>query len=122
MFQNWGIQEEQVHLVIRDNGTNIVKALKDARLPHFECFAHTLRIVVHVAVIHVSQRAVTDTCILSTCRKIVGHFRHSCLAYSKLRATATPSDSNPLELFPIYMYATEDFVTENSSSSTCICN
>ena len=59
----------------------MVKALTDASLPHFGCFAYTLQLVVHDGVL--SQRAVID--ILSSCRKIVGHFRHSCLAYSRLR-------------------------------------
>lgn len=59
----------------------MVKALTDASLPHYGCFAHTLQLVVNDGVL--SQRAVID--ILSSCRKIVGHFRHSCLAYSRLR-------------------------------------
>ena len=80
-FKQWAIKEDQTHLVLRDNGANIVKALTDASLPHFGCFAHTLQLVVHDGVL--SQRAVID--ILSSCRKIVGHFRHSCLAYSRLR-------------------------------------
>lgn len=74
MFEKWDISHEQIHIVLRDNGTNIVKALNDASLPHYGCFAHSLIL---------SQRAVTD--ILARCRKIVGHFRHSCLAYSRLR-------------------------------------
>ena len=32
-----------------------------------------------------SQRAVND--LLASCRRIVGHFSHSCLAYSHLRET-----------------------------------
>lgn len=52
MFKNWGIQEEKVHLVIIcDNGSNMVKALNDAFLPHFGCFDHTLQLVVHDAVL-----------------------------------------------------------------------
>lgn len=81
MFNTWKIKEDQIHLVLRDNGSNMVKALTDASLPHYGCFAHTLQLVVHDGVL--SQRAVID--ILSSCRKIVGHFRHSCLAYSRLR-------------------------------------
>lgn len=81
MFKQWKIQEDRIHLVVRDNGSNMVKALTDASLPHFGCFAHTLQLVVHDGVL--SQRAVID--VLSLCRKIVGHFRHSCLAYSRLR-------------------------------------
>ena len=60
--------------------SNIVKALTDASLPHYGCFAHTLQLVVHDGVL--SQRAVIN--ILSPCRKI-GHFRQLCLAHSRLR-------------------------------------
>ena len=81
MFNTWKIKEDQIHLVLCDNGSNMVKALTDASLPHYGCFAHTLQLVVNDGVL--SQRAVID--ILSSCRKIVGHFRHSCLAYSRLR-------------------------------------
>ena len=44
------------------------------------CFAHTLQLAVHDAVL--SQRAVID--ILAICRKAVGHFKHSSLAYVPL--------------------------------------
>ena len=68
-------------LIIEDNGINIVKALTDALLPQFGCFAHTLQLVVHDGVL--SQQSVLD--LLSASRKIVGHFNHSCKAYSRLR-------------------------------------
>ena len=56
MFEKWDISHEQIHIVLRDNGTNIVKALNDASLPHYGCFAHSLQLVVHDGVL--SQRAV----------------------------------------------------------------
>ena len=68
-------------MVLRDNGANMVKALNDAGLPHYGCFAHTLQLVINDGVL--SQRAVND--LLASCRRIVGHFSHSCLAYSCLR-------------------------------------
>ena len=81
MFTQWGIQNCQVHMVFRDNGANMVKALNDAGLPHYGCFAHTLQLVVNDGVL--SQRAEND--LLACCRRIVCHFSHSCLAYSHLR-------------------------------------
>lgn len=81
MLTQWGIQEHQVHMVLRDNGTNMVKALNNAGLPHYGCFAHTLQLVINDGVL--SQRAVND--LLASCRRIVGHYSHSCLAYSRLR-------------------------------------
>ena len=38
---------EQVHLVITDNASNMVKAMRDVSLPHFECFAHSLQLVIN---------------------------------------------------------------------------
>ena len=73
MFKQWKIEEDRIHLVVRNNGSNMVKALTDASLPHFGCFAHTLQLVVHDGVF--SQRAVID--VLSLCRNIVGHHIHA---------------------------------------------
>ena len=80
MFDNWKISANQVHLVLRDKAANMVKAMQEASLPSFGCFAHSLQLVVEDGVL--SQRAVID--VLATCRKIVGHFKHSTIAYSRL--------------------------------------
>ena len=68
-----------VHMIIRDNAANMVKAMVDGGYSHFGCFAHSLQLIVHDSVL--SQRAVVDT--LAVCRKIVGHFKHSPLASSR---------------------------------------
>lgn len=82
MFCSWEInKQDQVHLVVRDNASNMVKAMSDAELPDLGCFAHTLQLVVNEGVL--SQRTVID--LIATARKIVGHFRRSCLAYDQLR-------------------------------------
>ena len=75
MLQSWDIDKDQVHLIVRDNASNMVKAIS---LLDLGCFAHTLQLDVNDGVL--SQRAVID--LLSTSRKIVGHFRQSCLATS----------------------------------------
>ena len=59
----------------------MVKAMKDAAYPDLGCFAHTLQLIIHDGVL--TQRAVIDA--LAICRKIVGHFKHSPLAYSRLK-------------------------------------
>ena len=81
ILESWFISTYLVHVILRDNGSNMVRAMKDASLPDLGCFAHTLQLVVHDGVL--SQRAVID--ILAICRKVVGHFKHSSLAYSRLR-------------------------------------
>ena len=66
--------------MLRDNAANMVKAMREASLPSLGCFAHSLQLVVEDGVL--SQCAVTD--VLATCRTIVGHFKHSSVAYSRL--------------------------------------
>ncbi|XP_063738091.1 zinc finger BED domain-containing protein 4-like [Eleginops maclovinus] len=56
------------------------KAMRDAALPSLPCMAHTLQLVVSEGVL--SQRSISD--IISSGRRIVGHFKHSQLAYSRL--------------------------------------
>ena len=76
MLESWGIPQERVHLVISDNASNMVKAMQEASLAHFGCFAHSLQLVVKDGLL--SQRAITD--IIAICRSIVGHFHRSSTA------------------------------------------
>ena len=80
MLQDWKIDLSQVHVVIRDNGSNMVKAMTEACLQSFGYFAHSLQLVVNDGVL--SQRGVRD--FLAICRSIVGHFKHSSVAWHKL--------------------------------------
>jgi len=73
ILESWSIYSDQVHVIVHDNGSNIMK-------PDLRCFAPSLQLVVHNGVL--SQRAVID--ILAICMSIVGHFKHSSLVYSKL--------------------------------------
>ena len=74
------IPKDKVHLVLRDNAANMVKAMRDAALPLLGCFAHSLQLVVEDGVL--AQRAVLD--FLALCRRIIRHFKHSTTAYSRL--------------------------------------
>ena len=81
MLSAWKISKENVHVVLRDNASNMGRAMKDADLSSYGCFAHSLQLVVNDGVL--SQRIVTD--LLATCRSIVGHFQRSTVAYDKLK-------------------------------------
>jgi len=52
-----------VHLVLNDHASNMEKAMRDADLNSYSCFAHNLQLVVKDGVI--SQWAVND--LLSVC-------------------------------------------------------
>jgi len=64
----------------RDNASNMKKALREANLSGFGCFAHSPQLVVYDGVM--SQRVVID--VLAVARSIVGHFKSSTLAYDLL--------------------------------------
>ena len=76
------MNKEQVQCVLRDNGNNMIKAMDEACLPSFRCFALTLQLVIHNGLL--SQQIVVD--LLVICRSIVRYFKHSSIAYHKLAA------------------------------------
>lgn len=80
MIEGWKIEKQRVHVVLRDNASNMRKAMDEMGVRSLGCIAHTLHLIVHEGLL--SQRSVCDT--LTIARKIVGHFKHSPLAYSRL--------------------------------------
>lgn len=85
MLQNWAL-DDKFHLIVHDNGSNMVKATSVAKLDHLFCMSHTLQLVINDAI--KSQRAVIDA--IAVARKIVGHFKHSaqaCDSLAKLQQT-----------------------------------
>ena len=81
MLDGWGIQRNQLHCFVVDNAANMKKAMVDGGYTYIGCFAHTLQLVIHDGVL--TQRYVLD--VLSKCRRIVGHFKHSQVAISRLK-------------------------------------
>ena len=75
-MEQWHIREK-VHLVLRDNGSNFV-----AGILAFGCFAHTLQLVVHDAVL--AQRGVQT--LFSVSRQVVRHFKHSNVSLQALKS------------------------------------
>lgn len=82
MFHAWGIPKEKVHIILRDNAKNMEKAMRDANLPSLPCMAHSLQLAVVNGVM--SQCSISD--IIASGRRIIGHFKHSPLAYSPLQS------------------------------------
>ncbi|KAJ3602935.1 hypothetical protein NHX12_030679 [Muraenolepis orangiensis] len=94
MFQTWNIPKEKVHVILRDNARNMVKAMKDAGWQSLGCMAHTLQLAVHEGVL--SQRSISDIAAIG--RRIVGHFKHSPLAYSRLQNVQKDLSQTPKRL------------------------
>ncbi|XP_060794798.1 zinc finger BED domain-containing protein 4-like [Neoarius graeffei] len=80
MFQSWGISREKIHSILTDNAKNMQKAMRGADFPGLPCMAHTLQLGVSDGIL--SQRSILD--ITASGRCIVGHFKHSPLAYTRL--------------------------------------
>jgi hypothetical protein len=81
MLTGMDIPHSKVHVLLRDNGANMVKALKVAGLESVGCFAHTLQLVISKPIM--SQRAVID--VLAICRALCTRFRHSIQAQERLK-------------------------------------
>lgn len=77
----WDIREK-IHIVIHDNGRNIVKAVSDAELASARCFIHTIQLIVNDCL----KVQLDVTQMIATGRKIVTHFNHSGTAQEKLHS------------------------------------
>ena len=80
-MNEWHVSDK-VHLVVRDGGSNFVAGFRNAGIPAVSCFAHSLQLVVKDGIL--AQKGVES--LLSCCRKIVGHFRHSNISMHALTA------------------------------------
>lgn len=80
MLVRWNITKDTVHVILRDNARNMAKAVEDCGLNGLGCMAHTLQLTVNEGLL--SQRSISDCIAIG--RKMVGHFKHSKLAISRL--------------------------------------
>ena len=85
MLKSWNVEVTKFHVIVHDNAANIMKAMRDADLLHVSCFAHSLQLCLHDAVL--SQQSVAD--IVTESRKLVGHLKHSSSATTHLHAIQT---------------------------------
>lgn len=76
----WKVTSDRQVLMLRDNASAMAKATELMKISSEPCLIHTLQLVIHDGL--KEQRAVLDT--LAVGRSIVGHFRHSSLATSRL--------------------------------------
>uniref|UniRef100_A0A915KP10 HAT C-terminal dimerisation domain-containing protein n=1 Tax=Romanomermis culicivorax TaxID=13658 RepID=A0A915KP10_ROMCU len=94
MLENWNIDKTKVHMVLRDGGTNIVKALGLSDLQSANCSAHQINLNVEEAL--KAQQSIKSS--PETCRKISGHFNHSYPVPKKLEEIQKPLDNNKQSL------------------------
>ena len=80
MFEKWSIPKTKAHVVVRDNARNMAKATVEFGVSSLPCMAHTLQLAVKGGALN--QRSISEA--LAVGRQMVGHFKHSPLAYSRL--------------------------------------
>lgn len=77
----WEIPNEKIHTILRDNGSNVVKALNESNFTPIPCFIHTLQLVVNDS-INVQENVIE---MISAARRIITHFHHSESSQEKLK-------------------------------------
>lgn len=109
----WNIYHK-VSTFSTDNARNVTSAVAKLPFQHMPCIAHTLQLCVNSAIAACS----VDT-ILSKCRKIVGHFKHS-------PANSTEMKNHQLRLHQQEQSLIQDVVTRWNSTlqmvERLICN
>lgn len=90
IMEDWKIVGDRRGILLRDNGSNMVKAARVAKISDLGCYIHTLQLVVGESL--KTQRAVKDS--IATARGIVGHFRHSSKATDHLKRIQESLNSN----------------------------
>ncbi|XP_003242294.2 zinc finger BED domain-containing protein 4-like, partial [Acyrthosiphon pisum] len=75
-LEKWGIKEKQIHVFLRDNAPNMVKAFSNRDFFSFGCFSHSLQLVIT----DVLWKQKNHEELLKKVRQIVGHFKHSISA------------------------------------------
>nr|XP_022903539.1 zinc finger BED domain-containing protein 4-like [Onthophagus taurus] len=63
----------KVHLAVRDNARNMVRATRVGEFTSLGCVAHTLQLTIHDAIFSVAE---VET-LIKKCHKVVGHFHRS---------------------------------------------
>ncbi|KAL7646695.1 UNVERIFIED_CONTAM: hypothetical protein RMT77_001948 [Armadillidium vulgare] len=77
----WKISKEDIHCVMRDSGTNMKKALFLSGVNNLDCAVHKVQLVVKRGL----ESKIEISELISKCRSMSTHFRHSTMAQDELR-------------------------------------
>lgn len=79
-LEEYKIPTNLVSGIVHDNASSMATAVAELEIGHVPCFAHTLQLAVNegLTVDRISR-------LTAVGRKVVGHFKHSALAYSELK-------------------------------------
>ncbi|KAL3848453.1 hypothetical protein ACJMK2_019310 [Sinanodonta woodiana] len=90
IMEEWKVVRDRRGILVRDNGSNMVKAARVAKISDLGCYIHTLQLVVGESL--KTQKAVRDA--IAIARGIVSHFRHSSKATAHLKRIQESLNSN----------------------------
>ena len=79
-LEEYKIPTNLVSGIVHDNASSMATAVAELEIDHVPCFAHTLQLAVNegLTIDRISR-------LTAVGRKVVGHFKHSALAYSELK-------------------------------------
>jgi len=83
VFKKWEIHYK-IPAIVSDNAANVVAAIRESNRKLIPCFAHTLNLVVHSGMDHIS---------LVFLKEIVTYFRRSTVAPNALKKPRREADA-----------------------------
>ncbi|CAK1603352.1 unnamed protein product [Parnassius mnemosyne] len=85
ILKDWGLSTESVHCILRDRGSNMIKAMNMANFTDANCTIHQLQLCVR------STMEIEEflSSVITKCKKIATHFNHSLIAQNELKQIQT---------------------------------
>ncbi|KAJ3654653.1 hypothetical protein Zmor_013827 [Zophobas morio] len=81
MLTEWNISKEQVHCIIRDESSNMKRAMRLAVFNDLDCAVHKMQLAIRSGL----QSQENITVVKQKCKKILTHFNHSTIAQKQLQ-------------------------------------
>lgn len=82
MLSEWNISKEQVHCMIRDEGSNMKRAMRLAVINDLDCTVHKMQLAIRSCL----QSQENIKVVKQKCTKISAHFNHSTIAQKQTTA------------------------------------
>jgi len=95
MLSEWNIKKDQVHCLIRDEGSNIKRAVQLAALNDIDCTIHKIQLAIRSCLD--SQENIKI--VKQKCKTIATHFNHSTIAQKQLQAIQERLNQPHLKVF-----------------------
>ncbi|XP_071055076.1 zinc finger BED domain-containing protein 4-like [Onthophagus taurus] len=82
ILEEWGIKHDAVHCVVRDRGSNMIKAMQISGFTDFNCVIYQIQCCIKNVIL--SEEWVQE--IIEKVKKVSTHFNHSLVAQDELKA------------------------------------